>query len=52
MTDPAWQAKHSDADIHRTVHEGSKSKKMPALGDYYSDPQIDAIIKHVRAFSR
>jgi mono/diheme cytochrome c family protein len=52
MTDPAWQKRLTDADIHRTVHEGSRSKKMPALGDFYNDDQIDAIIKHIRTFSR
>jgi len=51
MTDPAWQAAHSDEVIKLTVHEGSKSKKMPALGDYFSDAQLDEIIKHVRGFA-
>jgi mono/diheme cytochrome c family protein len=52
MTDPAWQSRHADADIRRTVHQGSRSKKMPAFGDYFSDEQIDAIIGHVRKFRR
>ena len=50
MTDPAWQAAHPDDLIKRTVKEGSKSKKMPPFGTIYSDPQLDAIIAHVRTF--
>jgi mono/diheme cytochrome c family protein len=50
MTDPDWQAKHADADIKRTVHEGSKSKKMPPFGDNYSGAQLDRIISHIRSF--
>ena len=52
MTDTAWQQKHSDDDIRRTVHEGSRSKKMPPFGDVYSPAQLDAIIAHVRSFRR
>src|SRR5450432_2777787 len=37
MTDPAWQAHHTDADIHRTVREGSRGKKMPPLGNLFTD---------------
>jgi len=50
MTDGAWQARHSDDDIRRTVHEGSKSKKMPPFGEVYAPAQLDAIIAHVRSF--
>jgi mono/diheme cytochrome c family protein len=52
MTDRAWQARHTDEDIVRTVHEGSKSKKMPPFGDVYSPTQLDAIVAHVRSFGR
>jgi mono/diheme cytochrome c family protein len=52
MTAPDWQRKHSDDDIRRTVHEGSKSKKMPPFGDLYAPAQLDAIIAHVRSFGR
>ena len=52
MTDPAWQDAHPDDLIRRTVHEGSRSKKMPPFGDVYSPAQLDAIIGHVRSFRR
>ena len=52
MTDPAWQAAHTDDDIRRTVHEGSRSKKMPPFGDVYPPVQLDAIIVRVRSFAR
>jgi cytochrome c oxidase cbb3-type subunit 3 len=51
MTDPAWQKAHTDADIVRTVHQGSKSGKMPPFGDTYSDQQLAAIIQYVRHFA-
>lgn len=53
MTDPRWQASHTDEDIHRTMIEGSKSKKMPAFGKTAFRPeQLDALIRHVRGFRR
>jgi cytochrome c oxidase cbb3-type subunit 3 len=52
MTDPTWQHQHSDDDIRRTVHEGSKSKKMPPFGNLYSPAQLDAITVRVRSFAR
>ena len=48
MTEAAWQARLTDDDIARTVHHGSRSGKMPALGNMYSDEQLAAIIKYVR----
>jgi len=51
MTDPAWQRAHTDEIIKLTVHEGSKSKKMPPFGEVYSNEQLDAIIRHVRSFA-
>jgi len=52
MADVAWQAAHPDPLIKRTVHEGSRSKKMPPFGDVYSDAQLDAIIRHIRGLRR
>ena len=52
MTDAKWQAAHTDDDIRRTVHKGSKSKKMPAFGAAFSEAQLGAVIVHVRWLAR
>ena len=53
MTDPRWQDAHSDADIRRTVVEGSKSKKMPAFGrTAFDEAQLDALARYVRTLRR
>jgi len=49
MRDAVWQKAHPDELIKRTVHEGSKSKKMPPFGDLYTDAQLDVIIAYVRS---
>jgi mono/diheme cytochrome c family protein len=49
MTDPRWQAAHTDGDIRRTVVEGSKSKKMPPFGSFYNDAQLGLLVEQVRA---
>jgi mono/diheme cytochrome c family protein len=49
MTDPKWQAARKDDDIHRTIVEGSPSKKMPAFGTTSFRPeQIAALVRYVR----
>jgi mono/diheme cytochrome c family protein len=52
MNDAAFQTRLSDEDIKRTVREGSKSKKMPPFGDYFTEPQLDALVQYVRGFGR
>jgi cytochrome c oxidase cbb3-type subunit 3 len=50
MTDPRWQAARTDADIRRTIVEGSKSKKMPAFGHTaFNEAQLAALVAYVRA---
>ena len=51
MTDPKWQAAHTDEDIRRTVRQGSKSHKMPAFNDFYKPAQLDALVAHVRSLA-
>ncbi|MBI4511159.1 MAG: c-type cytochrome [Deltaproteobacteria bacterium] len=48
MTEEAWHDRLSDEDMARTIRKGSKSGKMPGFGTALSDPQIEAVIKHVR----
>lgn len=52
MTDPEWQSRHSDDDMRRTVREGSHSRRMPGFGEFYQDPQLDALIRHIRGLRR
>ena len=53
MTDPRWQDDRSDADIRRTIVEGSKSKKMPAFGkSAFDDDQLTALAAYVRTLRR
>jgi mono/diheme cytochrome c family protein len=52
MTDPKWQAKHTDEDVRKTIIDGSKSRKMPAFNDFYNDEQIREITRHVRSLKR
>ena len=51
MTDPAWQSKLSDADIAHTVRHGSRSKKMPAFGNTFTDAQLRSLVRIVRGFA-
>jgi mono/diheme cytochrome c family protein len=52
FTDPALQAKLSDADMTKIIQEGSPSRKMPAWRGIYSDEQIRALVAYVRTFRR
>lgn len=47
LTDPAFQAARSDAEL-RAVITGGKGGVMPAFGAVYSAEQIDALVAHVR----
>ena len=48
MSTPEWQGAHADAAIAAQIRDGSKNKKMPGFGDYFTDEQIAAIVAHVR----
>ena len=53
MTDPRWQEARSDAEIVRTIVEGSKSKKMPAFGKTaFDEAQLAALAAYVRSLGR
>ena len=50
MTDPRWQAARTDADIRRTIVEGSTSKKRPAGGHTaFNEAQLTALGAYVSA---
>jgi mono/diheme cytochrome c family protein len=53
-TDVAWQDKVSDEDIKKTILYGGaavgKSAAMPANPDLEDKPELDALVKKVRAF--
>ena len=53
MTDPRWQDARSDADIRRTIVDGSKTKKMPAFGRAaFDEAQLAALAAYVRTLRR
>jgi mono/diheme cytochrome c family protein len=52
MTSAEWQRRTSDGDMKRTIREGSKSRRMPGFGDFFKEPQLDALVKHVRTLGR
>jgi mono/diheme cytochrome c family protein len=53
-TDVAWQTKVSDEDIKKTILYGGaavgKSPQMPANPDLDGKPELDELVKTVRAF--
>jgi mono/diheme cytochrome c family protein len=53
-TDVAWQTKVSDEDIKKTILYGGaavgKSPQMPANPDLEGKPELDELVKTVRAF--
>jgi cytochrome c oxidase cbb3-type subunit 3 len=49
MTTAEWQGDRTDQFIKDTVRNGSKSKKMPAFGDGFSEVELSAIVEHVRS---
>ena len=51
FTDPALQARFTDAQMIQTVQNGSQSRKMPPWRGIYSDEQIRALVAHVRSFA-
>lgn len=51
MSNADWQKKHSDADIKKTISEGSpNNSKMKAYKDKLTPEQIDALVGYVRTF--
>ena len=50
MTSSAWQAERKDADMKKTIREGSPAKKKPATpADKLTDPELEAMVKFVRS---
>lgn len=47
LTDPAFQAARTDAELKAVIRSG-KGGVMPAFGAVYSEEQIDALVAHVR----
>lgn len=47
LTDPAFQAARTDAELRAVISSG-KGGVMPAFGAVYSAEQIDALVAHVR----
>lgn len=53
MTTPKWQGHMSDAEIKKTITEGSdENPKMKPFKDKLSEQEIDSLVKHVRAFAK
>ncbi len=44
------QTELKDADIRRQILNGSKNKQMPSFDGAISEPQITAVIAHIRTF--
>jgi mono/diheme cytochrome c family protein len=52
LTDPELHARLSDDDLRRQVREGSANKKMPGFASLLTDPQVEALVAHVRTLRR
>ena len=52
LTDPALQARLTDAEIRKQIHSGSSNHLMPAFGDNLTKEQLDVIVKYVRTLKR
>ncbi|MCY0998511.1 c-type cytochrome [Myxococcus sp. MISCRS1] len=49
MSQPAWQAAQSDADIRTAIADGSpRNTKMKAFNDKLTAAQIDALVGYIR----
>lgn len=55
FTDPAWQAKVSDADIRKIVLEGGaaigKSRDMPSFRGFLDEEELRQMVEHIRGFA-
>lgn len=51
LTKPELQARLSDKDIRQQILQGSKNKQMPSFDGALTEPQIEAVIAHVRGLS-
>jgi len=47
LTDPAFQASKTDAELEATIKNG-KDGFMPSFEAVYSDAQVKALVRHVR----
>ena len=51
FNDAAWQKTMADADLTKTITEGSADKKMPSYKDKLKAEEIAAIVKYVRTLA-
>lgn len=49
FTDPDFQASRSDAQIKDAIRHGKGA--MPAFGNLYPDPDLDALVAKIRSFN-
>ncbi len=49
MTDPKWQARHSDEKIKKAIVEGVPKTKMKGFKDKLTSAQVDSMVQFVRA---
>ncbi|HEX8823185.1 MAG TPA: cytochrome c [Archangium sp.] len=53
MSQPAWQAAQTDADIREFIAEGSsRNRKMKAYKDKLTPQQIDSLVAYIRTLKK
>lgn len=52
VTDPAWQARHSDEKIENAIAKGKSGTKMKAYEDKLSPAEIKALVAHIRSLKK
>lgn len=53
MTEPAWQERHSDAQIREVIAEGSKdNRKMKPFKEKLTPEEIDSLVQYIRTLKR
>ena len=51
FNDAAWQKAKTDAELTKTITEGSADKKMPSYKDKLKPEEIAAVVKHLRTLA-
>lgn len=51
FNDAAWQKSKTDADLTKTITDGSADKKMPAYTGKLTAEEIAAVVKHIRTLA-
>ena len=52
LTSAAWQGKHSDADVRKSIEDGIGGTKMRAFKGKMSDEQLTGIVEKIRAMKK